>query len=400
MELYDILHGSNAFYKQTNYVEKAKEELRTNQAPAPMHVIETGNKVWRIAQQVFFAVGCLCFCYMALHKLGSFFQFFRDYGLPYVPLAAQLVLFPFTFPHLIHGLVGLATVPGSILSLFVSSSWRKEIDVERLNDQGFKIKRFSIQVDGYTIDAVMMGRNLESDCWMLVSGGNGEFYEVLGHPEMGEYIQDQLTTFLDALETNAIYFNYAGVGASSGLPNRDIMVKAYEAFLKILEEDIKAKTILGYAHSIGGGVQAEALKNHEFKEGVRYLFMKSRTFTDFADTAAEVLFKPIDTLIRFVRWNFETLKSSVELKCPELIFQTTNAHFYQDISKYIGSIIADPIISPSVALARGLLSKSTNWKHKYFMGIRENHNQGIPRATERIAKKVEEMLNAYYGKKA
>lgn len=396
MELYDTLHGSNAFYKQANYVEKTKEEFQINQPPAPAHVIETGNKTWRIAQQVLFTVGCLFLGYMVLHKLGSFFEFFRQYGLPHVPLIAQLALFPFTLPHLIHGLVGLATVPGSIISLFCASSWRKEIDVEDLDKEGFKIKRFSIEVDGYTIDAVMLGRNLASDRWMLMSGGNGEFYEALKH----EFIQDNLTLFLDTLDTNAILFNYAGVGASSGLPNRNIMVKAYEAFLKILEDDIKAKTIFGYGHSIGGGVQADALLDHEFKDGVRYLFMKSRTFTDFADTAADVLFHPIDYVIRFVQWNFETLKSSASLKCPELIFQTTDSHFYEDISKHITSIIPDPLISPTVALAQGLLSQTTNWKNKFFMGIREGHNDGIPRAYGRIANKVEEMLNAYYPVKA
>jgi alpha/beta superfamily hydrolase len=400
MELYDILHGSDAFYTQSNYIEKANEEFKTNQPPAPTHVIETGNKVWRIAQQVLFTVGCLCLCYMLMHKLGSFFEFFRNYGLPLVPSVLQLALFPFTLPHLIHDLIGLATVPGSVLSFFVSSSWRKEIDIEGLNEEGFKVKRFSIEVDGYTIDAMMIGRNLASDRWMLMSGGNGEFYETLGHPEYGQYIQANLTSFLDGLKTNSILFNYAGVGASSGLPNRDIMIKAYKALLKILEEDIKAKTIFGYGHSIGGGVQAEALKNHEFKEGVRYLFMKSRTFSDFADTAADVLFKPLDTLLRFVNWNFETLKCSTELKCPELIFQTTSTHFYEDISKYIECIIADPLISPAVALAQGILSQDTSWKHKFFMGIRERHNDGIPFVSGRIAKKVEEMLDAYYGKKA
>lgn len=400
MELYNILHGSNAFYKQANYVEKTKEEFQINQPPVPSHVIETGNKTWRIAQQVLFTVGCLFLGYMVLHKLGSFFEFFRQYALPHVPLIAQLALFPFTFPHLIHGLVGLVTVPGSIVSFFVASSWRKEIDIEGLDKEGFKIKRFSIEIDGYTIDAVMLGRDLASDRWMLMSGGNGEFYENLGDPDIGDALQDNLTFFLEALDTNAILFNYAGVGASSGLPNRNIMVKAYEAFLKILEEDIKAKTIFGYGHSIGGGVQAEALLDHEFKDGVRYLFMKSRTFTDFADTAADVLFHPLDYVVRFVQWNFETLKSSASLKCPELIFQTTNSHFYQDISQYINSIIPDPLISPAVALAKGLLSESTDWKHKFFMGIREGHNHGIPQAYGRIATKVEEMLNSFYRVKA
>ena len=205
---------------------------------------------------------------------------------------------------------------------------------------------------------------------------------------------------MNALNTNMILFNYAGVGASSGLPNRNIMIKAYKAFLQILEEDVKAKTIFGYGHSIGGGVQAEALKDHELKDDVRYLFMKSRTFTDFADTVADVLFHPLDHLIRFVQWNFETLKSSAELKCPELIFQTTDDHFYQDISKHIESIIPDPLISPAVALAHGMLSQSTTWKNKFFMGIPENHNQGIPHDYDGIANKVEEMLKAYYPRKA
>jgi len=401
MKLHELLHGSSAFYKQADYVESTKKAFYMNQAPLPSHVIETGNKSWRIAKQALYTLGCTFLLYASMHQLGSYFTAFQNLELPKAssfPLAAQALLFPFTFPKLIHNLVGLVTVPGSIASFFAGTLFRREIDIQGLDSQGIRIKRFSIEFDGYTIDAMMFGRpeKLENERWTLISGGNGEFYEVLKF----DFIQQDLINFLDHLDSNAILFNYPGVGASSGFPDQDIMVKAYVALLEVLEDDIQAKTIFGYGHSIGAGVQAEALSQHEFKDNIRYLFMKSRTFADFAETVGDVLFSPLDFLIRFVRWNFETLKSSAELKYPELIFQTVKSHFYQDLSKYINDIISDPLISPPVSLAYQLLSQSSYWKYKFFMGIPEKHNDGFPKNTTAIAEKVEEMLKAFYPVKA
>ena len=105
---------------------------------------------------------------------------------------------------------------------------------------------------------------------------------------------------------NAIVFNYPGVGASSGLPNRQAMAKTYRAMLNFLEDrtnGIGATEIIGYGHSIGGGVQGDALKTHELKKDVKYVFVKSRTFSDLSTTASLLMAKPFGFLVKILGCN-------------------------------------------------------------------------------------------------
>ena len=397
MKVSDLVFGQNAFYNQKDYQAKTKTEFQTRSAPLPSHVVETGNKALRIAKQTLFLLGAALILYATFYRFGSLFSSFQKLKLPSVseiPLAPKALLAAYTLPQAFHKCAGTLVIPGFWIGL-EASNWRKNIDPEAFDESGHKIKRFSIQVDGYTIDAVLTMRNKGEDNgrWTLISGGNGELYEALSIPGY----RDSYLRMLDALESNSIYFNYAGVGASSGLPDHDIILKAYEAMMTILEDDLKANEILLYGHSIGGGVQGEALKNHELKEGVCYLAIKSRTFLDFADTAADVLFKPLDSLIRLVNWNFNSKESSPNEKCPQIILQTTSGEWYQDLSKNPETIEFDGVISSVVSLAYNLLKEPITLKHTHFMGIPEAHNSSFLIDPRPLADKVNRMLKDFYG---
>jgi len=382
MKLHDYLQ-TPAYFEQA----LVQKEFQVNEAPTPSRTFESNSKVWRIAKEVLYALGAAFLLYSSFYLLGSYFTIFQTLGLP-TPFILPAI--PLTFVPLsrwAHSLPGSLIVPASSYTHSELSPFRKNLK-EVCNRLDFQIKRFSIQVDGEQIDAVMLGKieNLQNGRWTLVSGGNGECYEYS--------TDDSLMRLLNHLGSNAIVFNYPGVGASSGKPNRDLMIGAYEALLKVLEEDIQAKTIFGYGHSIGGGVQAEALKGHQFKSGVKYLSIKSRSFSDLSETAANLMFKPLDLLVRLLGWNLETAKCSKELtKCPELILQTAKSSPYSEISR-LEDIVHDEIIDPSHSLAAKLLKDKPS--HKYLMGIPDYHNDGLSKEScAAISKKAEEMLQAF-----
>ena len=183
----------------------------------------------------------------------------------------------------------------------------------------WKVKRLTIEVDGYHIDAAIMGKaaTLENGRWVLTSNGNGSFYENHFHDHNFKQI-------LSKIDRNTILFNYPGVGCSPGLPNRQAMAKAYRAVLAFLEDQkngIGAKEIIGYGHSIGGGIQGEALNSHTLKKDIKYVFIKGRTFSELASVASKTSWL-MGALVKLLGWNINTLESSKRLKAPEIILQT------------------------------------------------------------------------------
>lgn len=255
----------------------------------------------------------------------------------------------------------------------------RPILAERIvENRDWKVKWLAIQMDGFIIDAVIMGKpeTFDNGRWTLVSGGNGEFYEQ-------RIVDDEFKTLLTENKSNALLFNYSGVGGSTGMPNRELMAKAYRAMLKFLEDDrqgIGAKEIIGYGHSIGGGVQGEALLTHIFKEDVKYVFVKSRSFCDLRTTAKEMIYNNLkkagssETVAKVLGlaagfftwlfgWNMCSLEFSKALEKPEIVMQT-GSH---------GETKDDGVIWHKASLAHAL-AKVSGLKNKELFFIEEEHN--------------------------
>lgn len=303
----------------------------------------------------------------------------------------SVIIFPIGLYRLIHSLAGKVIVPASSPALMGYSSDHADRSRKAINlREEWKVKRISVKVDGYTIDATILGKacTLGNGRWVLSSNGNGEFYE----DKLGDH---SFKDILSKLGGNAIVFNYPGVGSSTGMPNRNAMAKAYRAMLNLLEDQEKgvgAKEIIGYGHSIGGGVQGDALRSHELKQGVKYTFVKSRTFSDLSTTASHLTNRLLGFLVKVFGWNMGSVESSKKLKAPEIIIQTANVSDYTDISGQSTEIIHDGVIPPKASLAKKLLDdKQSLPGNKYFMGIPEGHNCRLNDPTHLVAK-INEML--------
>ncbi|MEI8366334.1 MAG: CPn0927/CPn0928 family alpha/beta hydrolase fold protein [Parachlamydiaceae bacterium] len=228
------LGGDHAFYNDRYNAC----ELQSNKVQVPVaYTYTTGHKAIRIAKQLF-----------------------------------SMLFFPLGIYKLIHSLAG------QIAILPACNYLKKDVDAlrSRVSFNGeWKYKRITVAVDGYKIDAVIVGKaaTLNNGRWVLASNGNGELYEttLVYHSDFKE--------ILSSIKGNGIVFNYPGVGASSGPPSRQAMAKAYRAILTFLEDQkngIGAKEIIGYGHSIGAGVQSDALEAHELKKDVKYYDRKIR----------------------------------------------------------------------------------------------------------------------------
>jgi len=359
ISLMESLKESTAFYNQPDYLVSTKRDFALENSLPVNYTWNTENKIIRIAKQIF-----------------------------------SIIILPIGIYHLLHALVGkVALLPASTPSLMGrSNNYANRIRSTISLDGEWKYKRITVEVDGYNIDAVIMGKtsSLSNGRWILASNGNGEFYE-----QKLSYSYD-FKQILSELKGNAIVFNYPGVGASSGLPNRQAMAKAYRAILNLLEDKengIGAKEIIGYGYSIGGGVQGDALKTHELKKDIKYVFVKNRTFSDLSTTASILTRNPfLGFLVKLLGWNMDSVESSKKLQAPEIIMQRADVtNFYEELQES-SKITGDGVIPCDASLAKALLDDAECPKeNKLFIGMLEDHNDDL-NGPEVIAQKIEAFL--------
>lgn len=353
-----ILSGETAFYNQRGYDAITLNDLSQTKPLAASYVYNTESKVYRIAKKIF-----------------------------------SILIFPI-FYNLLHTIAGkTAILPASTPSIMgrkpnYANDLRLAILAQSL-EKRLVNKRITIEVDGCMVDAMIVGKDstLTNGRWMLASNGNAQFYEE-------SLLREDFTEILSELKGNAIIFNYPGVGASSGSPNRYAMAKTYRAILNFLEDEkngIGAKEIIGYGHSIGGGVQGDALRDHVLKKDVKYVFVKSRTFSNLSKEASSIIFRPIGFLVKLLGWNMDSVESSKKLQAPEIILQTAAVDTWKEIEDS-SKIISDGVITKEASLAKALLDDPTCPKNnKLFFGIPEKHNDEL-RSVSFLAHKIDELL--------
>lgn len=353
-----VLSGQNAFYRSPTYLQSTQADLRATSVLPATYTWDTESKIIRIAKLILSIVLFPLAIYRFLHAL-----------------AGKIALLPASNPRLMGYLENHANQSRSSIQL--GTDW--------------KYKRITVEVDGYKIDAMIVGKEpyLGNGRWVLASNGNGEFYE----DKLS--FNEGFKQFLTQINGNAIVFNYPGVGASSGLPNRHAMAKAYRALLTFLEDrrkGIGAREIIGYGHSIGAGVQGDALNDHPLKRNIQYAFIKSRTFSDLTTTASSLTNPFLGFLVRILGWNMNPAESSKKLQAPEIILQTANVPNQEELVNS-SQIVDDGIIPAHASLAKVLLDDPECPKNnKTFFGVRERHNERLNDPSF-LARRIEAYLN-------
>lgn len=353
----DLLSGEKAFYHQPDYLEATRGDFSQRKCLPVTFIWNTESKVMRIVKQIF-----------------------------------SIILPPLGIYHLLHALAGkISVLPVSTPRLCgfppnyaLNSRCRIPLEGE------WKYKRMTVEVDGYHIDAIIAGQpsTFNNGRWTLASIGNRSFCEDTLR------LKHDFKQILSEIKSNAIVFNYPGVGASSGLPNRKAMVKAYRAMLALLEDQkngIGAKEIIGYGHSLGGGVQGDALKEHQLKNEIKYVFVKDRTFADVRTVASYITNKPLGLFITSLGWNFDSVKSSKTLQAPEIIIQAAQVENYKELNDS-SSIVDDKRIPAKASLANALLEDPNySKKNKIIIGVNEGHSDPLLNPSF-FAQKIESLL--------
>ena len=381
------LSGPEAFYNQPNYIERTKKELEDKSFLQKLRPFQKSDYTYRSENRVV----------STMKQIVS------------------IVFFPMAIYKGLHARLGHLVLPAS-MPLLGRNRWLsnrigtlgKPLNEKRatqLKDDEWKMKRVSIKVDGQLIDAMIYGKKstLSNGRWVLPSPGNGEAYE--------DYLQsDSFQQILTQFEGNALLFNYPGVADSTGLPSRRALKATHLAMLKFLEDQEKglgAKEIIGYGHSLGGGIQADAIKSHKMKDNVKYVFVKSRTFSQLSKVVEDMASKMVSNLggqemgdplflsldsqrkqgrtsklighllsgaagkfTKKMGWNINTAESSEKLQVPEVILQTGCLGDEGEGPSFLN----DGVIAAKASLGQALYNGKGPIPNKVCMPIRELHN--------------------------
>jgi hypothetical protein len=307
-----------------------------------------------------------------------------------VKLVLSIIIFPISLYKFFHVLAAKIALLISSQSKYIKPAHENRNRIS-LSDV-WKYKRITIQVDGCNVDAMIVGKadTLNNGRWVLTSGGNSELYEnVLCQ-------STELNQMLNDIKGNALVFNYPGVGASSGLPTRSGMEKAYRAMLAFLEDKNKgigAKEIVMYGYSMGGGTQSMGLKKHNLKEDIKYVVVKNKSYWSLEETASYLAGKILGLLLKILGWDINCAKISKKLNIPEIILQTAQVNDYEILTDS-SKIIDDGVIHRNASLAKKLLdSKSFPHKNKLILGVKENHFEPFLDTTF-LSRHIENFLKA------
>ncbi len=331
-------------FTEGEYTETTFNDFKSRTPLPPIYTFETENKTVRIAKSII-----------------------------------SYVIFPIALYKLFHRTVAKKFfLPSSSASQEVRDGKRDTCSFEICNQYAnLRCKRISVMVDDYQIDGMLIIKptTFNNKRWVLASCGNGEHYEDKIH-------DGKFGKFLSALESNAVVFNYPGVGSSTGPAERQAMVKAYKVMYRFLEDQkngIGASQVIGYGYSIGGGVQGDFLNTDSpTNRKVKTVWVKIKSFRDIAAIAQEK-FPGGGILSKLSGWNISSIESSRKLKHPEIIIQTAKTDRCIILDKRTNHLIIDDgLISPEASLGKSLLEDSKVIANKVFIGVPGNHSEPFP----------------------
>ncbi len=237
-------------------------------------------------------------------------------------------------------------------------------------NNNWEYRQFTIPVDRYTIDATVAkrpNRFKHPERWTLMSPKTGGLCEEMLPTELRPLEQRTFTClggevldlsdfheiigdFLDQIDSNALLFNYPANAPPSTI------TKTYQIMIQRLEEEHKAKEIIGYGYSLGSLVQGAALENYPLqKEGVRYLFIKHGPPANMYAAARDMYGSiPAGLATLVFGWNLNSVLSSLQLE-----------------AQGIHEIIITPKQDHVASLAKVLSGQK--FQHKTFLSVTGSH---------------------------
>ncbi len=293
----------------------------------------------------------------------------------------------------------LAVVVNHFVYIAVLMTYSHRCDAERvlqfkqLTNDGYECRRIKLNLSGINYDAFVVGKkeNMDNGQWALAAGGNGW---------IGEQTLSILADRFSPLGLNLVYVNGPGVARSSGFPTSYSIGAGQEAGMQFLEKSVKAKKILLYGTSLGGGAQAEAICDHDFKKDVKYMVWSDRSFDKLSNAASAMvtrLVKPLFFLLGIELDGLAGARRLRELNITHIVTQNSreaNEQFQLPLDTSPSSKGTDGVIPNSASLFYGLRVAGFNDadRLKCYGSSRVRHNDDLP---SKIRKAVEADIRTF-----
>jgi hypothetical protein len=270
-------------------------------------------------------------------------------------------------------MIGYLVYPAAITSFpYCGGNAIKEIgkqQVYQLVNENFIVKEISLYKSGikYAAMCISHPNTRKNGNWTIHALGNGMFMEGV--------IKDLAEkNFMN--NCNTLLVNGPSVGSSGGWPTRYQMRAGYEAGIEFLETKIKATHIIMSGFSLGGGMMAEAILNHNFQKGlnqqIRYLAISDRTFDRLSRIAAAFVGRIVEPIFFITGTELNGVGAAEklsELNIRQIVIQHTSLSRQGD----------DSVIPDSVSLACTLREDTTLCNKIFLESPRVHHNQPLPR---------------------
>jgi hypothetical protein len=284
-------------------------------------------------------------------------------------------------------IIGYIAYPAAAASLLPRSSDElaeqsravEEI-VNYLKEKGYTVKNISLYKSGIKYDGLIVthASTSENGKWTINALGYNMKMEDRVKYVAGENFSN---------ECNTLIINGPSVGQSGGWPTRYQMGAGFEAGLQYLEHKANAKYIIMHGFSLGGGMMAEAILNHDFKEGqknnIHYLSISDRSFSRLStssgamigEAAGMALGKIVELIFYITGTELDGVRAAQrlsQLNIKQIVIQH-NGLFNQTNTD---DVIPD---SASLAYELGKEGKEGMFKDKVFIESEEvSHNFGLP----------------------
>lgn len=282
-------------------------------------------------------------------------------------------------------ILGFFVYPAAKSSL-ISSEVEKNIDIADLQISALECedviaKKITICKSGIDYAAILLTRKetLTNGKWTI---------HALGNMMDMENSVDRLARKNFEYGCNTLLMNGPSVNESSGWPTRYQMGAGFEAGLQVLEKEMEASHIIMNGFSLGGGMMAEAVLNHDFTDGldqgVKYLFIADRTFSRLTKIAKhlareiakkEIVGTLVQKLFKITGTELDGIGAArklSQLQIPQIIIQ----HFSP------GRKGTDGVIPDKSSLAKALHEDNTLTDKIYLESPGITHLRPLPRTVQ------------------
>lgn len=269
-----------------------------------------------------------------------------------------------------------------------NSSELIKIEVEQIQELrrgNFTLTKLCLSKVGLSYDAALITHpeTIQNGRWTINALGNMMTME----NSISHYAKKNF-----AHHCSTLLVNGPNIGRSVALATRYGMGAGFNLGIEFLEKEVQATHIIMEGFSLGGGMMAEAILNHDFStglaEGIRYLSITDRSFSNLSSIAAKLkgpIVMPAFYVSGFELDGVEAARKLSQLAIKQIIIQHCS-------STGEGS---DGVIPDSVSLASEV-HKDRTLIDKIFLESRQiSHYDELPLA---IKNKLKHSLQEFLTK--